>query len=450
MCSSKWSSPLVSGSTGSVKKESVAIPKDGWYALFFGRDDETASPAVTADDDTSLLSGCYNLNIATTKEYTCTVRTIKLPLDENGRLLDSLLLGKLIYLTEGSTLSVAAASTSSQEEEEEEPRLRADTSSLLLPKWRVIFYAEIDGNEKKKKLGELSQRKKSIVCGTCTRCFPSVRAVTLHARAMHCSHKRSDKSNNSEDAAMWTRPLPVIYQDACMAVVVKPQGMPVQGATPCLLKSDLLLPLAASKAEQCTDDDDDDKVLAKPRPVHRLDAGTGGLLVLAKTRRAESNLRKAFEERQCHKRYRAIVVGKLCMDDDDNSPDHGVINATMGGKEAQTLYRPVRHVRSVQHEWLTDVELWPLTGRRHQLRKHMKLIGHSIVGDQRYSGKTIVPDIIITPTRSRLCLWAMEISLPHPSTGEQRTFSMEEPEWLSYVLQREEEELRQTQEKNVQ
>ena len=98
---------------------------------------------------------------------------------------------------------------------------------------------------------------------------------------------------------------------------------------------------------------------------------------------------------------------------------------------------------------MTAVDLFPETGRRHQLRKHMKSLGHSIVGDRRYGGfvelkgaqgsdagtqsSEALPDD--KSVMSRLCLWAVEISLPHPATEEEHTVALhDEPEWFHYII----------------
>jgi 23S rRNA-/tRNA-specific pseudouridylate synthase len=202
--------------------------------------------------------------------------------------------------------------------------------------------------------------------------------------------------------------------------------------------------------------DGTDSALGKPRPVHRLDSATGGLLVVAKTHAAEAKLRVAFQERACHKRYRAVVVGKLlqtCQKQSDNfsnftENDHGVIDSPISGKESKTLFQVVRHIPSVRHGGcLTVVDLWPVTGRKHQLRKHMKLIGHHILGDVRHCGKSkaiqetetvhvasnVCEPLVSIEVSSRLCLWAVEITLPHPVSGSDLTCRMDDPEWIETI-----------------
>jgi 23S rRNA-/tRNA-specific pseudouridylate synthase len=184
--------------------------------------------------------------------------------------------------------------------------------------------------------------------------------------------------------SIWARPLQVIFEDFFMAVVVKPQGMPVQGDKRTLLRSDLLLPFTAdsdpSAASYTLPDGAQDSALRKPRPVHRLDSGTGGLLVLAKTRMAEVKLRQAFAERDCHKKYKALLVGRLVVSDSDDNDSTGACDLSVSGQDALTHYRVIQHSRSATSRdgWITLVDLSPHTGRQHQLRKHMKALGYSI------------------------------------------------------------------------
>jgi RNA pseudouridylate synthase len=117
-------------------------------------------------------------------------------------------------------------------------------------------------------------------------------------------------------------------------------------------------------------------VLRWPKELHRLDAATGGLLVCAKTQRAQQALSRAFARREVKKRYRALVAGELrgC----------GRVTILLEGKACWTEYRCVAVHASAICGAATEVDLWPHTGRRHQLRLHMALLGHTILGDALY------------------------------------------------------------------
>lgn len=105
--------------------------------------------------------------------------------------------------------------------------------------------------------------------------------------------------------------------------------------------------------------------LSKPRIAHRLDAATGGLLVVAKTSIAEAKIKKSFEQRLCKKRYRAIVFGKLKqnehpyskldVDEDEAYSRMGTINTPLSGKASVTHYQIVEYTRC-DHELVSNFE----------------------------------------------------------------------------------------------
>ncbi|GAX17755.1 hypothetical protein FisN_24Hh178 [Fistulifera solaris] len=259
---------------------------------------------------------------------------------------------------------------------------------------------------------------KHIACATCRKAFATITAVQTHVNQIHPT---------IETNSIYQQPLRIIYSDDALAVIDKPQGMPVQGDKETLWKSDLLLPLAVSVATKVPN------IFRKPRPVHRLDSATGGLLVVAKTRSAEVKLRDAFATRQCHKRYRALVWG-ACR-------SGGICEESIQGRPAKTEYKPVHvipiHSRGedtsicLPDTFVTVLDLWPETGRKHQLRKHLQGLKHPIVGDLRYGGGKPQPD----PYGSKLCLWAMEIRFSHPVSGDTVHCQLEAPRWLEWVVQ---------------
>ena len=415
--------------------------------------------------------------------------------------------GKLLFLTRGAKLTVVSVSASS-EVVSTTSTTNNNTSSNQQCSWCVIFHHSLHQEQQQQQkhnnrpgigehhhhhpsVGTLSSHKKSLVCRYCVRSFSSPQAALHHVDSAHSNNNkttaaatttmaRAKKRQRNGDGSMrvgalngrgdgqsnhvesssetvesdandiWTRPLPLLFEDDVMAVINKPQGMAIMGTKPCLMRCDLLMALRYSKNNNNNNNNkrklpDGDEALRKPRPVHRLDAATGGVLVVAKTRRAETALKASFAQRQCHKRYRAIVLGKLQTSSSsprDSSEDRGVIDVPISGKPSQTLFRPVRYVPSVRDQgWLTLVDLWPVTGRRHQLRKHMKELGHPILGDRRHGGRQMLEQepLALTATSRHLCLWAMEITLPHPITGEEQFFGlMQDPTWLDQVLQLEE------------
>lgn len=161
--------------------------------------------------------------------------------------------------------------------------------------------------------------------------------------------------------------------------------------------------------------------------VHRLDKETSGILIVAKTPKSFENLQKQFKERIVKKTYVALVHGEV-------KPKEGEIKAAVGrlpwnrmrfgvlsgGREAVTKYKVVcsmYYVSGNSKEPVSLLELYPQTGRTHQIRVHVKYINHPIFADFLYAGrKTARSDRTIL---SRVFLHAAKISFAHPATGEQ-------------------------------
>lgn len=172
--------------------------------------------------------------------------------------------------------------------------------------------------------------------------------------------------------------------------------------------------------------------------VHRLDKETSGLLIVAKTLPAFENLQSQFKERKVKKIYIALVHGKV-------EPEEGEISAPVGrlpwrrerfgvlpgGREAVTCYKVLASY-ILHTTYYSLVELYPETGRTHQIRIHLKFIGHPIVGDYFYAGrKTASEDRTWCP---RLFLHAKSISFFHPETGKEVKFESNLPQDL-YISQ---------------
>lgn len=172
--------------------------------------------------------------------------------------------------------------------------------------------------------------------------------------------------------------------------------------------------------------------------VHRLDKETSGLLVIAKTVSAFEDLQSQFKERKVTKTYIALAHGEII-------PVEGKIEASVGrlpwrrqrfgvlpgGREATTNYKVIKTL-SNDTEKFSLVELYPKTGRTHQIRIHLKFIGHPIVGDNFYAGrKTSRDDRVWCP---RLFLHASKITFFHPETKKELNFESNLPEDLEKVL----------------
>jgi len=168
--------------------------------------------------------------------------------------------------------------------------------------------------------------------------------------------------------------------------------------------------------------------------VHRLDAQTSGMIVIAKTLRAHRGLSKAFHERHVAKSYVTIVRGVV----DNNS---GMIDAPIGhdpktwprwkvmdeGRHSQTKYRVLQRFRS--H---TLLELEPLTGRTHQIRIHCAFIGHPVIGDPFYGRSIEVSSD--GPHLKHHLLHASRIEFLHPVSKQQMSFEAPLPSVMSDLI----------------
>ncbi len=171
----------------------------------------------------------------------------------------------------------------------------------------------------------------------------------------------------------------------------------------------------------------------RPGLVHRLDRGTSGLLVVARTPAAHRHLVDAFSRREVHRTYVALVWGRV-------EADAGTIEAPIGrshrhrtrmtvtssGRDAVTHYRVLGRTTRPAAMSLLRCELD--TGRTHQIRVHLRAIGHPVVGDRDYDGGRPGPD------PGRPFLHAAVLRFPHPSGGEPLTTTSPLPDDLVAVL----------------
>lgn len=210
--------------------------------------------------------------------------------------------------------------------------------------------------------------------------------------------------------------LPIVYEGGHLAIINKPAGIPVSGNHYKTVQNALLYNLKPSSEIDA---------LQLPRPVHRLDSSTSGLLLVAKTAAAQMNLSRQFEHRQVEKKYQAIVIGQL-------KPAKKTILSTIEDKEAITAYSVIKIVPSLKTDHLTLVELYPKTGRTHQLRIHLSELGHPILGDKLYVGdKPLLKN-------KGLFLCAVGLSFTHPISGERMQFEIALPPKFEYRLAQEE------------
>jgi 23S rRNA pseudouridine1911/1915/1917 synthase len=220
-----------------------------------------------------------------------------------------------------------------------------------------------------------------------------------------------------------TRELPVVYEDDTMMALNKPPGLPVHPSAS-YHRNTVSFILQEKYGYQDA-----------PRIAHRLDRETSGLLLCSRTPEHERTLKGAFEGRRMQKSYLAIVRGRMA--DDTGTIDMPMARPDQGlhvlmvvrpdGLAAVTDYR-VRE-RASEH---TLVELFPRTGRQHQLRVHLSAIGHSIVGDKLYGPEReapfletiesgVTPALIARLGHERHALHAHQLTFEHPTRGEPLT-----------------------------
>jgi tRNA pseudouridine32 synthase / 23S rRNA pseudouridine746 synthase len=211
--------------------------------------------------------------------------------------------------------------------------------------------------------------------------------------------------------------LDLVHVDAHLLVVEKPAGLlsvPGRGAD----KQDC----AAARVQRLYPD---------ALVVHRLDMATSGLLLMARGAEMQRRLSRAFADRQVHKRYVAVVAGRL--DEVTSHDGWALIDLPLAadwpnrprrivdlerGKPSQTRWRVLAYDAAAD---ASRLELEPITGRSHQLRVHLQSLGHAILGDNLYAP----PEV---QARSpRLLLHASALQLVHPATGEPLAWSSAVP-----------------------
>ncbi len=200
----------------------------------------------------------------------------------------------------------------------------------------------------------------------------------------------------------------VLYEDEEVLALNKPSGLAVQGGTKTTRHIDRLLSAWGEGLE-------------RPRLVHRLDRDTSGVLLLGKTPGAAARLSGAFAKRRAQKTYWAIVMGAP-------KPSEGVIELPLvkkgvGDRELVVPADPKDpRAEPAETEYVTlsragDRAAWlalrPYTGRTHQLRAHLKAIGHPILGDPKYGDEASAE----LSGGLKLQLHARRLTLPHPSAG---------------------------------
>lgn len=239
-------------------------------------------------------------------------------------------------------------------------------------------------------------------------------------------------------------PLDIVYEDADLLLINKPPGLvvhPGHGNYTGTLVNALAfhfqnLPLNSSE---------------RPGLVHRIDKDTSGLLVIAKTEASMTHLAKQFEAKTSEREYIALVWGSLKEDAgtiEGNIARHAKDRMQMAVYEDPEIGKPaITHYKVIERlGYVTLISCKLETGRTHQIRCHLKYIGHPLFNDERYGGNLILKGTTFTKykqfvencfkTLPRQALHAKTLGFEHPTTKEMMRFDTELPEDMRLCIEK--------------
>lgn len=238
--------------------------------------------------------------------------------------------------------------------------------------------------------------------------------------------------------------LDIVYEDDSVIVVNKPAGMVVHPGHGNY--SGTLINALIYHFEHLPKNSND-----RPGLVHRIDKDTSGLLVVAKTDHAMQHLAKQFFDKTSEREYVALVWGHI----EENQgtvegaigrhPKNRLQNTVFLGEDAEKGKPAVTHFKVIERlGYVTLVSCKLETGRTHQIRVHMKHIGHTLFNDERYGGHAILKGTTFTKYKQfvencfsvlpRQALHARTLGFEHPETGEFLRFSAEIPEDMNSCI----------------
>jgi 23S rRNA pseudouridine1911/1915/1917 synthase len=257
-----------------------------------------------------------------------------------------------------------------------------------------------------------------------------------------------NRSPESSEIIPQNIPLNIAFEDDSLLIVNKPAGMVVHPGSG--NPNGTLVNAVAYYLKQQNPALEETE-LSRFGLVHRIDKNTSGLLVMAKTQKAMSDIAKQFFNHTVHRRYIALVWG-------DMEKDEGTVIAHVGrhqrfrklftaypdgdhGKDAITHYKVLE-----RYNYVTLIECRLETGRTHQIRVHMQLIGHPLFNDDFYGGDRIVKGTVFTKYKqfvdncfalcTRQALHAKELGFIHPATLKPVHFESELPDDMKAVIEK--------------
>ena len=253
---------------------------------------------------------------------------------------------------------------------------------------------------------------------------------------------RHDTSIEAEDI-----PLDVVYEDSQLMVVNKPAGLVVHPGV-----GNFTGTLVNALAWHLRDVEGYDPNDPEVGLVHRIDKDTSGLLVVAKTPDAKTKLGLQFFNKTTHRSYNALVWGNV---KDDEGRIEGNIGRDPKDRLRMAVFAPdsgigkpaVTHYRVIERfGYVTLIECILETGRTHQIRAHMRSIGHPLFADERYGGMEILRGERSASYRAfvqncfslcpRQALHARTLGFVHPTTGKQMDFTSEWPEDMRQLIEK--------------
>ena len=253
---------------------------------------------------------------------------------------------------------------------------------------------------------------------------------------------RHDTSIEAEDI-----PLDVVYEDSQLMVVNKPAGLVVHPGV-----GNFTGTLVNALAWYLRDIEGYDPNDPEVGLVHRIDKDTSGLLVVAKTPDAKTKLGLQFFNKTTHRSYNALVWGNV---KDDEGRIEGNIGRDPKNRLRMAVFAPdsgigkpaVTHYRVIERfGYVTLIECILETGRTHQIRAHMRSLGHPLFADERYGGMEILRGERSASYRAfvqncfslcpRQALHARTLGFVHPTTGKQMDFTSEWPEDMRQLIEK--------------
>ena len=241
-------------------------------------------------------------------------------------------------------------------------------------------------------------------------------------------------------------PLDIVYEDDHLLVINKPAGMVVHPGHGNY--SGTLINALVFHFENLPNNSSE-----RPGLVHRIDKDTSGLLVVAKTEQAMTHLSKQFFNKTSEREYVAIVWGNVEQDEGTiegnigRHPKNRLQNTVFEGDDEDKGKPAVTHYKVIERlGYVTLVSCKLETGRTHQIRVHMKHIGHTLFNDERYGGERILKGTTFSKYKQfvdncfkilpRQALHAKTLGFKHPKTGEQLSFDSPVPDDMQQCIEK--------------